>query len=80
MPTLAVLLFVCIVLAGVQPDYQLVCTTPLGSGFLLITTAAGTSSAEYDSAAITAAPIIDTVTPAEWSTTEPTEITITGLR
>ena len=64
-----------------QPHTQLLCVTTKARGVVQVSTGAGmVSGAYYDSAALLQQPIVYTVSPAVWSTTEPTQITISGER
>jgi hypothetical protein len=61
-----------------QPHTQLMCTTTAASGLVRITTAGGSVTVDYSAALLLLPPIVNSVTPATWSTTEPTPVTIAG--
>jgi hypothetical protein len=64
-----------------QAHTQVLCTTRAPKGVLVVTTAAGASTpVEYDSAVLLQPPVVDSLTPSRWSTTQHTEVTIVGLR
>ncbi len=54
--------------------------TTLARGTVRITTAVGSAFALYDASVLVLVPIVNSVSPAVWSTTQPTEVTITGER
>jgi hypothetical protein len=63
-----------------QPHTQLLCVTEVAGGVVTITTGAGAASAQYSAAQLLQPPLISSVVPSVWSTTEVTRITITGDR
>jgi hypothetical protein len=64
-----------------QAHTQLLCVTRATDGSVTVATAAGSSApATYSSATLVQPPSITSVTPLVWSTSQPTALTISGVR
>jgi hypothetical protein len=62
-----------------QAHTQLLCVTTVASGVVNITTGAGFANATYSAAQLLQPPILTSVEPTEWSTTNSTRIVIVGV-
>ncbi len=65
-----------------QAHEQLVCTVPLArtTGTVVVTTAAGTGSTDFDVSTLLLPPTITSVTPFAWSTSVSTQLVVMGDR
>ncbi len=65
---------------SVQPHTQVLCITTAPNGTVMLATSGGNATTTYTSSALLQPPIIYTVIPDVWSTSEATNVTITGDR
>jgi hypothetical protein len=70
----------CDLLTMTRPHTQLLCVTRVQEGLLRVVTPAGNTSALYSEAELLQPPIVRSVRPAVWSTSDSTTIVIVGER